>query len=313
MAIIPYTGNSDYCYANSLHMSLLAAGAVQRELPSPGFLECLTTLPFGKMYLSLEEGPLVFFSSPEINPDSGLTLALKSLGWTCQERRGDQDDEALARLREAAKNAPVLVGPVDLGYLSYNPLHADLAGGDHFLVVLAVEQDHVLLHDPWKYPYAYLPIPEFMQAWRADRVGYRSAPYTFRTHFQQVEQPTRQEMIARTLPTIKANVQAEPEGPVVYGGVQALYRLIKDLRASKKPAELLSSLIYFVFPLAARRSLDAAAFLIEGDMPEAANLVQQQALLVGKAQYLAVHKQWGKVADVMERLAEVEQELVASL
>src|SRR5579863_10742127 len=159
MSIISYTGNGAYCYANSLHMSLLGAGANHNDLPSPSFIECLATMPFGNLYLALEESPLVFFSSPSMDPDQGLTLALKTLGWICQEQRGGESEEALAHLREAALRAPVLVGPLDLGYLSYNPNHGYLAGEDHFVVVLAVESDHVLIHDPQGYPCAILPLP----------------------------------------------------------------------------------------------------------------------------------------------------------
>ena len=121
--LIAYSGNSDYCYPNSLRMTLQAAGMDARELPEVGFLECLTTLPFGKMFLDLEEGPITLFSSSEVNPDERLTLALKALGWTCLEQRGQEPDEALAALRQAVRQAPVLVGPIDLGYLSYNPFH----------------------------------------------------------------------------------------------------------------------------------------------------------------------------------------------
>ena len=76
--LIPYTGKSEYCYSSSLHMcyssslhmSLAGAGAKVRDLPEVGFLECLTTMPFGTMYLHLEDGPLVFFSAPSIDPDA---------------------------------------------------------------------------------------------------------------------------------------------------------------------------------------------------------------------------------------------------
>ncbi|HZS77533.1 MAG TPA: hypothetical protein VFA41_13050 [Ktedonobacteraceae bacterium] len=313
MQMISYSGNGDYCYANSLYMSLLAAGAKAGEVPTPGFLECLTTLPFGKMYLRLDEGPLVFFSSSEANPDLGLTLAVQSLGWECEETRGGSAEEALVRLRKAVQDAPVLAGPLDMGYLTYSPFHRELAGGDHFVLVLAVEEDCVIMHDPMKYPYASLPLSEFLEAWRADRVGYRSAPYTMRSHFRQVEARTRQEMIARALPTIRHNLSVSLQGPVVYNGVAALSCLIDDLRADEKPSSVLESLATFVFPLAARRSLDAAFFLREAGLPDAAQCMQRQAMLAGKAQYLAAHEQWQSVAAIMEQLAEEEQKLLASL
>lgn len=56
--MVPYVGSGDYCYANSLHMSLLGSGASPDTVPSPGFLECLTTMPFGYTYLTR---PQLFF------------------------------------------------------------------------------------------------------------------------------------------------------------------------------------------------------------------------------------------------------------
>jgi len=40
-----FTGNGAYCYANTLHMTLLAAGGVSAAVPEPGFLECATVMP----------------------------------------------------------------------------------------------------------------------------------------------------------------------------------------------------------------------------------------------------------------------------
>src|SRR5947209_14948986 len=93
--MLPYIGSGDYCFSNSLHMSLLGSGAPADSLPSTGFLECLTTLPFGYTYL--KEAELFFFSGP--NPDLGLTRAIETLGWTCQvERCGDERMAPLHRL-----------------------------------------------------------------------------------------------------------------------------------------------------------------------------------------------------------------------
>jgi hypothetical protein len=310
---IPYSGNSDYCYPNSLRMSLQAAGMDPHILPDAGFLECLTTLPFGKLYLKLEDGPIALFSSSEADPDLGLTLALKALGWTCHERRGQEPEEALASLREAVHEAPVLIGPVDLGYLSYNPLHNDLAGGDHFVVALAITDDSIMLHDPWKFPCVSLPIAEFMQAWRAERIGYLQAPYTFRAGFRQVEQVSREETIARTIGVAQANLRAEQNGPVVYSGAHALRMLAADLRAPQPPVSITASLATFTLPLGARRAIDAAAFLREAGLPEAAHCMEQQALLCGQAQYLATHQHYEQIAELLERLAKVEQEITERL
>lgn len=307
-----YVGNGSYCYANSLFMSLPGAGAASREVPEPGFLECLTTMPFGNTYVRRAGEPIAFFSPPTHNPDDGLTLALATLGWTCREDHGGTPEEALARLREAAKRAPVLVGPLDIGYLTYNPAHTLLAGEDHFAVVLAVESDLVRLHDPQGYPCVSLPVEEFLRAWQAERINYRQASYTMRSAFRKIKEISRAEMIARTLPLLRENVTADPGGPEVYGGARVFSLLSQDARKHVSDP-LAAHLRYFALPLAARRCLDAAMFLHEAGRVEAAEVMEHQARLFGSAQYQAVHEHWTIVADLLERLATLETRLVAVL
>ncbi|HET9919330.1 MAG TPA: hypothetical protein VFQ30_05780, partial [Ktedonobacteraceae bacterium] len=149
-------------------------------------------------------------------------------------------------------------------------------------------------------------------AWEAERLPYRTAPYTYRASFQQVEQVSRHKMIARTLPALRANLEADPDGPVAYGGVRVFSMLAKDLR-SEVSRSLVDHLLHFALPLAARRNLDAASFMQEAGIPGAAACLERQARLFGLAQYSGAHGQWASVADVMEQLAEQESALIAAL
>jgi hypothetical protein len=307
-----YTGNGAYCYANSLFMALRAAGAAAEELPEPGFIECLTTMPFGTGYLRVGRELLVFFSSPLGNPDKGVTTALDVLGWECREERAGTPEAALARLGEAAGRGPVIAGPLDMGALGYLPHHAQLSGSDHFVLVLGLEGDRVRVHDPDGYPYAAIPAAEFLRAWRAERVRYARAPYTMRSAFRQVRHPGRAEMIARTLPGVRANLAADPGGPDHYGGPRAIRLLAADLRGAVAK-RLAGHLTFFAFPLAARRGHDAAAFLREAAQPEAAGLVERKARCFGDAQYAAVQERWEQAADIMEAVADLEEALIHAL
>jgi hypothetical protein len=157
-----------------------------------------------------------------------------------------------------------------------------------------------------------LPHTEFLQSWNAERIGYSQAPYTFRHAFRKVEQVSRQEMIKRTLPLLRDNVEADPGGPVAYGGVRVFSLLANDL-CGEVPASLEGHLLYFALPLAARRSLDAAVFLREADREEAAGVLEQQASLFGLAQYRGAHHQWQEVAVIMEQLGELAGRAMASV
>ena len=307
-----YTGNGAYCYANSLYMALRAAGAAAHELPEPGFIECLTTMPFGTLYLRVGRELLVFFSSPLVNPDQGVTTALDVLGWECREAREGAPEETLARLGEASARGPVLAGPLDMGALGYLPQHAQLSGSDPFVIVLGVEGDRVRVHDPDGYPYAAMPAAEFLRAWKAERVRYARAPYTMRSAFRQLRRPARDEMIARTLPVVRTNLAADPGGPDHYGGPRAFRLLAADLRGAVAK-RLAGHLTFFAFPLAARRSHDVAAFLREAGRVEAAGLVERKGRCFGDAQYAAVQERWESAADIMEAVADLEEALIHAL
>jgi hypothetical protein len=156
-----------------------------------------------------------------------------------------------------------------------------------------------------------LPMNEFMQAWKAERIDYKTAPYTMRTAFRKIEHVSRQEMIERTLPLIRENLLANPGGPVAFGGVEALTRIADALRGPKSN-DLRDLLLHFGLPLAARRNADGAAFLREAGNTETAHYMEQQAVLYGQAQYKGAHKQWAHVADLIEQIAELEQQLIAA-
>lgn len=307
--MLPYTGSGPYCYAHSLYMVLLASGYDPQSLPSSGFIECLTTMPFGKHFICLDTGPASFFNNPYTNPDDGINVALKTMGWNCNNHRGGDAASALFALRDAVIHGPVLAGPLNMGYLSYNPDHTALNGADHFLVVLGVDDDKgmVLLHDPAGYPAVLLPLEEFIEAWRGEGIEYINQPFVFRSHFRHVEDVTRADMVARTMGMLHNQIKSNAMFPGSSGGVLALQltlEAVKDVLPS-----VVNDLARFTFPLAARRYLDARDFLVEAGLVNAAGIMEQQALLAGKAQYPAAHGNWKEVILVLERFIDLEDQL----
>jgi hypothetical protein len=305
--MLPYIGSGDYCFSNSLHMSLLGSGAQASSLPSTSFLECLTTMPFGYTYF--REAELFFFSGP--NPEFGLTRAIETLGWTCKVERGGDEGEAFARLHAAVQHGRVLLGPLNMGYLTYNPNHTYLLGADHYIVVLSMEEDHVLVHDPKGFPCAALPVDNLLKAWRAEGMDlvYTDEPYTMRTAFRPGEASSRQEMIERTLPQIGANLRQERWKPGMYGGVTAL-RMLAQTFHTQVSERLAVHLFYFALPLGLRHKVDAQVFLREGNQFEAAGLIEEQARLLGQAQYAGVQRSWSEVATLIEQVATLEERLL---
>jgi len=276
----------------------------------------MTVMPFGAGYLNDGSVYLWFASPASIDPDAGLDIAIENMGWSCESWHGEASDkgsdgeQALAQLRQGLQEGPVLLGPLDMGYLTYDPNCSHKAGADHFVVVLRMETDQVLVHDPQGFPLATLSTDDLIRSWRAEKIGYSEHPFKMRTRFRQIEKMSRKEMITRTLPVIREQAAIDPGGPRLYGSLSA-FRLVAQVFRDKVP-DSLAGMMNFALPLGARRCLDGARFLQEGGFHEAAEYSLHKAFLYGQCQHLAVDKQWSKVADTFDEIAELEGKLISA-
>jgi hypothetical protein len=306
-----YTGNSAYCFSNSLHMSLAHAG--MENLPGVGLVECMTGMPFGVTFLQLET-PLFFPSPATTDPDQGVTCALERLGWRCELWRGDEEEAARAKLQEAIQEGPVLLGPLDMGFLSYDPSHQHKHGADHYIVALKLEGEMVQVHDPQNFPWAVLPLADLMAAWDGKALGYAKHAYTMRYAFREERRVSRKQALQETLKVAQALHQADADlaGPVAYGGAHAFARVVELLR--NQPSDSLAGFLsYFALPVGARRCTDAAHFLKMAGKADAARLLAAKAETYGRAQYPVVQRDWACAAGLIEQLAQLEGEIAASL
>jgi len=304
-----YSGNSAYCYSNSLRMCLEQAG--MDHLPTTGLIECMTGMPFGTTFLQLEN-PLFFPNPSPIDPDAGVTRVLETLGWACELWRSNEADAASAKLQEALRWGPVLLGPLDMGFLPYDPNHQHKRGGDHFIVALKLQGEMVQVHDPQLYPFVILPLADLIRALYAKDLGYAEHAYTLRFNFQAKRSDARHTMLDATLHNAQELIRAHPAGPVAYGGPGAFTRVADILR--RDPMDnFIGLLIHFALPVGARRCTDAACFLEEVGKVETANLFITKAETFGKAQYYGVQQKWDHVAGLFDDLAQIEAEIVAHL
>lgn len=263
-----YIGSGPYCYANSVAMM---TGA------TPAVVETLTGSPFGAQI----EGARPYFDPRGWNPDIGVDAALSLLGWRCERETGG---DPVARLR--ALDGPAMAGPLDMGLLSYQPA----GDGDHYVVVLDVTDDVVLLHDPEGHPYATLPVPQFVAAWEGKAVSYRDAPYVLRTGFVRDRAVSEEDALWASMPQAirwldgacdaVLTMAARPFDP----GTRAL-------------------LTHFCIRVGARRLVDAAANLRGLGLVESATVLDEQARLVGALQYPLVVGDDPAASSTLRRLA----------
>ena len=302
----PYLGSGPYCYANSLAMVLDPA------TPSPSVVEVLTGSPFG---IQLLAGRLPLFDPYGWDPERGLDDAIAQLGWTCQRQGADEDEQALAMLRAAVTVGPVLAGPVEVGLFRHHPTMTGPIGADHFVCVLEVDDTLIRFHDPEGFPYATLPIRDFLAAWRAETIPYRTTSYTMRTEFRQVRDVTTEAALRAALPSAIAWLRGRDELPVPPGttaGARAAHG-IADLVTRGLDADVRGHLIHFAIRVGARRLVDAATALAGLGLDHAAAVAARQAILVGSLQHDIVAGATESAALTLRELAPTYDQLAATL
>ncbi|WP_028933719.1 hypothetical protein [Pseudonocardia spinosispora] len=287
----PYIGSGPYCYANSLAMSLGADAA-----PSASVIEVLTGSPFG---MSMADPSQPFFDPDGWTPEIGLDAAIELLGWTCTTVTGEP---AADRLRRAG---PLLVGPVSMEHLAHLPDAGDLVGADHFLVVLGVDGDVVRFHDPQGFPFATLPVGNFLDAWRAESVGYPHEPFTMRTEFHKVRDVPIRDALTNSLPNAKNWLTRGNSAAAAHQLAEAIEMGLNE--------ELRAHLVQFAIKVGAHRLVDAATCLGGAGHPGVAEVLGRQAVIVGALQYPVLVDDRPRAAALLRKLADGYSELMKAL
>ena len=301
----PYVGSGPYCYANAFAMMFGAAS------PSTAVIEFATCSPFG---MQLIGGRQPFFDPYGWTPEASFEEALTAMGWTSTQVNGTDADDALLRLEKALEAGPVWIGPVEMGHLRHQPGMNGPIGADHYVVVLGIGNDGVLMHDPHGFPHACLPLDDFIKAWRAETIDYGSG-FTLRTEFRRLREVTEEEIIEASMPAAirwlsMAAAPGMPDGSL--GNGDAAERLA-DMVEAGGDEELLGGLSYFAVRVGARRAADAADGLARIGREQAAAIMARQAQLIGGLQYPLVVGDLGKAAAGLRLLAPTYAELSAAL
>ncbi|MFI5671687.1 hypothetical protein [Streptomyces sp. NPDC051704] len=305
--MLHYLGSGPYCYTNSLAMVL------GPDAPPPAVIETLTGSPFGMQCIA---GALPLFDPYGWDPEIGLGAAIALLGWRCERSHGGTPGEALDRLRAACARGPVLVGPVDMGLLLYQPGTPSPDGGDHYVVVLRADEERVRLHDPHGHPYATLPTGAFLAAWEGESVAYTDAPYVLRTGFVREREVGGDEALRRSLPGAVRWLAGRDDLPVPpgsVGGTAAAEELAARLSRGGLEPGVRTLLTAFGVRVGARRLGDAARCLAVLGLGEAAAIATEQAEIVGELQFLLVTGEDAEAARLLRRLAPTYERLRAAL
>jgi len=299
---VPYIGNSELCWANAASMLLASIG----ETVSPSYLETVSGLGLSAFIMPKNNWLYFQFALP----DQELSYNLKKLGFICREVIVSKKEAVpLEQLKKDLQKSPVVVGPINMGLLTYNPQHEFLNGVDHFILIYGSDDDGVYLHDPDKYPCIPLSYKTFELVWKSKNIVYGSEHYHYWTDPKRISFPKEEKIYRQTINdfiSIYKNCDRLTRVNKLITGKEAILTAAKRFASEKFKSDELNVLIYSSLPLATKRALDLFYFF-KSRNPELANFKKEQATLFGKCQILATTKKWKKLGKTLEKLAEIEE------
>lgn len=305
-----YYGNGAYCYANSASMLLSTIG---EDIP-PSLIEVVTGFSLGA---AIEvHNSLLFFDNCMSSPDKGINQAFEILGFKVIERVcKDGQVMPLNKLKEELSKSTVMLGPLDMGYLTYNPNHPYLGGSDHYVLALDINDEVVKLHDPAGFPFVELPFDQLEKAWRAEKITWTLGSFRSWSYPIRVSNPSKDEIYDKALQLFKESYHKQRvvslnEHRLI--GKEAIITKAEQLRAGNITDDEVGHFIHFAFPLGARRAHDYSIFFKDKNS-QLALLKEKQSQLFGKCQSLTISNRWGEIAQVFELLAEIEGEIESEI
>ena len=292
-----YFGDVSLCYSYSLAMALDAYGYDFKA----EFLEAIMVMGNGASIVKEDEHhPLVFFDNGM--PDLSISHSLKILGFDYEDfylKDGTEVDleEIKGKLETFLSNGPVVLGPLDMGHLTYNPNHTILYGVDHFVTVYAVDGQYLYLHDPAGFACMKVAFTDIIEAWKADAIDYKRGSYSMWGNFKKVKSPSQTEIYQETARIMK-NRYLNGQSNVLECYAKAVAE--NGLNTEQKQLHQ-----YFSFKLAAVRNLYLSKFLKDHD-PEGARLKEELATLFGQAHLSCLKEDYQELSHLLYQIAEVD-------
>ncbi len=303
--MIVYFGDGAYCYSNCTAMLLSSIG----ENISPSKIEVLTGIGIGAF---LQKNAFkIFFSPLSTAPDTGINQALNILGFSIKEDISREGEPApFDKLIQDLKISPVILGALDMGYLTYNPLHKFLVGVDHYVIAYEFNNGEIKFHDPAGFPSMSLNFQDFELAWKAENISYRRGNYCSWTLPKRISSPSEKEIFEKVVTFfIKVYLQSEEQAKKenrLFGHL-AIKSLSKHISTDNLSEIEQNHLVNFALPLAARRALDYSLFFESKDK-ELAKLKQLQSEEFGKSHVLAMKKDYHSLMKELQLLADIEEQ-----
>ena len=206
-------------------------------------------------------------------------------------------EEIKGKLETFLSNGPVVLGPLDMGHLTYNPNHTILYGVDHFVTVYGIDDQYLYLHDPAGFACMKVAFNDILEAWKAETIDYKRGAYSMWGNFKKVKSPSQTEIYQETAKIIKTRYLNGQSGVLEFYA-----KAVAENGLNTEQKQLHQ---YFSFKLAAVRNLYLSKFLKAYD-PEGARLKEELASLFGQAHLSCLKEDYQELSRLLCQIAEVD-------
>ena len=292
-----YFGDVSLCYSYSLAMALDSYGYDFKA----EFLEAIMVMGNGASIVKEDDQhPLVFFDNGM--PDLSISHSLKILGFDYEDfylKDGSEVDleEIKRKLETFLSIGPVVLGPLDMGHLTYNPNHTILYGVDHFVTVYGIDNQYLYLHDPAGFACMKVAFKDLLEAWKAEAIDYKRGAYSMWGNFKKVKSPSQTEIYQETARIMKSRYLNGQNGVL-----ECYAKAVAENGLNTEQKQLHQ---YFSFKLAAVRNLYLSKFLKDHD-PKGARFKEELATLFGQAHLSCLKEDYQELAHLLYQIAEVD-------
>ena len=292
-----YFGDVSLCYSYSLAMALETYGYDFKA----EFLEAIMAMGNGASIVKEDEQhPLVFFDNGM--PDLSISHSLKILGFDYEDfylKDGAEVnlEEIKGKLETFLSNGPVVLGPLDMGHLTYNPNHTILYGVDHFVTVYGIDDQYLYLHDPAGFACMKVTFNDILEAWKAEDIDYKRGSYSMWGNFKKVKSPSQTEIYQETARIMKNRYLNGQNGVL-----ECYAKAVAENGLNTEQKQLHQ---YFSFKLAAVRNLYLSKFLKDHN-PEGARLKEELATLFSQAHLSCLKEDYQELSHLLYQIAELD-------
>ena len=305
MGNIPFYDGYWYCYANCTAMLLGASG----EHISPFLIEPLTGVGLGAF---ISGSGLPFFSGLSGEPDKGISKALEILGFSFEENASqNSDNPPFEKLEELVNENSVILGPLDMSYLVYNPERPTYKGVDHYILAHKIEGNKVFVNDPAGYLNVFIPFEELQKAWKAEAISYKRGYYRYWTKPKRVRTPSPDKIFKDAISFFK-NLYSESDRLAKRNNrridVEAIREVTKLAKSKQLTSQQLGFMAGFSLPLGAKRALHFSQFFQNHDNG-LSRLKFGQSELFGRAHAFANQKDLKNLSITLENIASLESDI----